>query len=64
MAKHLIDLDEAALDSARSELGTSTIRDTVNQSLRLASSARSDEVGASLDILALAELDDRGDAWR
>ena len=39
MSKHLIDLDEDALSAARAELGTMTIKDTVNQALRLAPSS-------------------------
>jgi Arc/MetJ family transcription regulator len=64
MAKHLIDLDEAALGAARAELGTTTIKDTVNEALRLASAERQDTVRRALDVLAGARLDDRADAWR
>jgi Arc/MetJ family transcription regulator len=64
MAKHLIDLDEAALGAARAELGTTTIKDTVNEALRLASAERQDSVRRALDVLADARLDDRADAWR
>lgn len=64
MAKHLIDLDEDALGAARAELGTSTIKDTVNEALRRATSRRRRKVAAALDVLADAELDDRTDAWR
>jgi Arc/MetJ family transcription regulator len=64
MAKHLIDLDEAALGAARAELGTTTIKDTVNEALRLASAERQDSVRRALDVLAGARLDDRADAWR
>jgi Arc/MetJ family transcription regulator len=64
VAKHLIDLDEDSLGAARAELGTSTIKDTVNQALRLATTARKDRVAAALDRLSAADLDDRDDAWR
>ena len=64
MAKHLIDLDEQALGAARAELGTSTIRDTVNEALRRATSQRARHVAASLDALADVDLPDRVDAWR
>lgn len=64
MAKHLIDLDEDRLGAARAELGTTTIKDTVNEALRLASSQREQRVSAALDVLAEADLDDRVDAWR
>ena len=64
MAKHLVDLDEQALGAARAELGTSTIKETVNEALRRATSQRSGRVGAALDLLASAQLDDRSEAWR
>lgn len=64
MAKHLIDLDEDRLGAARAELGTTTIKDTVNEALRLATSQREQRVSAALDVLAEADLDDRFDAWR
>ena len=64
MAKHLIDLDEDKLGAARAELGTITIRDTVNEALRRATSQRERRIAAALDVLAEAELDDRIDAWR
>jgi len=64
MSKHLIELDEAALSAARAELGTSTIKDTVNEALRQATRARQERVRAALDVLANAALDDRADAWR
>lgn len=64
MAKHLIDLDEDALGAARAELGTSTIKDTVNEALRRATTARQARVAAALDVLAHADLEDRADAWR
>lgn len=64
MAKHLIDIDEASLGAARAELGTTTIKDTVNEALRRATSQRADQVAASLDVLEQADLCDRVDAWR
>ncbi len=64
MAKHLVDLDEPALDAASAELGTDTIKDTVNEALRRASGDRARAVASSLDALATAVLDDRADAWR
>jgi Arc/MetJ family transcription regulator len=59
----LVDLDEETLAAARAELGTATIKDTVNEALRRASSKRDRRVAASLDTLAGAHLDDRADAW-
>jgi Arc/MetJ family transcription regulator len=64
MAKHLVDLDEETLEAARAELGTTTIKDTVNEALRRASYRREHRVAAALDVLASARLDDRADAWR
>jgi Arc/MetJ family transcription regulator len=64
MAKHLVDLDEEALGAARSELGTTTIKETVNEALRRAGGRREHRVAAALDRLAAAHLDDRADAWR
>jgi Arc/MetJ family transcription regulator len=64
VTKHLIDVDEDALGSARAELGTATIKDTVNEALRLATSGRERRVTAALDALASADLDDRTAAWR
>ena len=64
MAKHLVDLDEETLDAARAELGTTTIKDTVNEALRRAMKQRQRRVAAALDVLADARLDDRAEAWR
>ncbi|HUV09610.1 MAG TPA: hypothetical protein VMX12_01445 [Acidimicrobiia bacterium] len=64
MAKHLVDLDEDALRAARSELGTTTMKDTVNEALRRAGRGRDLRVGRALDALAAADLVDREDAWR
>lgn len=64
MAKHLIDLDEVALSAARTELGTTTIRDTVNEALRRATTRRERTVSKAIDLLARAKLADRTDAWR
>lgn len=64
MAKHLVDLDEETLGAARAELGTRTIKDTVNEALRRASSQRERRVAGSLDVLEEADLCDRVDAWR
>lgn len=65
MAKHLIDLDEQRLTEARAELGTRTIKDTVNEALGRAAARRADSVASALDTLATAPGgDDREDAWR
>lgn len=64
MAKHLVDVDEQSLSAARAEFGTTTIKDTVNEALRRATSDRAKRVVTALDVLAEADLDDRSDAWR
>ncbi len=63
VAKHLVDLDEKTLDLARAELGTTTIKDTVNEALRRATIRREHSIATALDVLARAHLDDRADAW-
>jgi Arc/MetJ family transcription regulator len=64
MTKHLVDIDDDTLGAARAELGTSTLKDTVNEALRLAAAPRDGRVAKALDVLAGADLDDRADAWR
>lgn len=64
MSKHLVDIDEAALSAARAELGTATIKDTVNEALRAAAAHRDPRVTKALDVLACADLVDRAEAWR
>ena len=64
MGKHLVDLDEQALSAARAELGTITIKDTVNKALQLATAKRDSRVVEAIDVLAGAELADRSEAWR
>jgi len=64
VAKHLVDIDEDALSAARAELGTETIRDTVNQALIRAAGQRAAAVRRSLDLLQGLELEDRSEAWR
>lgn len=64
MAKHLVDIDEDALSSARAELATTTIRDTVNEALRTVARHRAPQVERALDTLSKAQLEDRDAAWR
>jgi hypothetical protein len=64
MTKRLVDIDEVALDAARLQLGTTTIKATVNEALRLVGSDRSEVVRDSMDVLAAMPLSDRDDAWR
>ena len=64
MTKRLVDIDEEALDAARSQLGTTTIKATVNEALRLVGSDRSEIVRNAMDVLSAMPLSDRDDAWR
>jgi hypothetical protein len=64
VAKHLVDIDEQALSSARAELGTGTIKDTVNRALRLVGGDRATDVKTRLDALVAADLAPRESAWR
>ncbi len=64
MGKRLIDIAENALEAARAELGTVTIKDTVNEALRRIAGTRDDEVAHALDALAGLPPMDRSDAWR
>lgn len=63
MAKHLVDIDEKALGAARAELGTNTIKETVNEALRHVSRGRSKSVSRAIEALARAKLEDRDRAW-
>lgn len=64
MTKHLVDIDDETLGAARAEMGTSTLKDTVNEALRRAAATRDDRVSFALDTLAGADLVDREEAWR
>jgi Arc/MetJ family transcription regulator len=64
MGKHLVDIDEQALSAARSELGTRTIKETVNRALRQAVKDRDKKVKQAFDVLAGSDLAAREDAWR
>jgi Arc/MetJ family transcription regulator len=64
VGKHLVDIDEQALSAARSELGTRTIKETVNRALRQAVKDRDKRVKKAFEVLAGTELAAREDAWR
>jgi Arc/MetJ family transcription regulator len=64
VGKHLVDIDEKALSAARSELGTRTIKETVNRALRQAVKDRDERVKKAFEVLAGTELASREDAWR
>jgi Arc/MetJ family transcription regulator len=64
MAKHLVDIDETALAAAQAELGTASMKDTVNEALRRAGAQRSTKVQNALDRLAQRRISPREEAWR
>lgn len=64
MTKRLIDIDDRALAGARALLGTSTMKETVNEALRRAATARQVQLEAALDALASTDFPDRAAAWR
>jgi Arc/MetJ family transcription regulator len=63
MARHLVDIDEKALMAAKRELGTKTVRGTVNEALRRVATRRDRGMTRALDTLADAKLADRTTAW-
>ncbi len=63
MTKRLVDIDDDVLGAARAELGTTTLKETVNQALQQVAGGRAEQVDAALDLLAGSDLSDRGDAW-
>ena len=64
MAKHLVDIDEAVLALAQAELGTSTMKDTVNEALRRTGARRTIRVQKALDRLGCRQFPERDQAWR
>lgn len=49
MSRTVIDIDREALEAARSELGTATVKDTVNEALRRVASERLNRQLEALD---------------
>ena len=64
MSKRLVDIDDSVLEAAQAELGTATIKATVNEALRRAGERRAEGIREALNVLATAALSDRDDAWR
>lgn len=64
MAKHLVEIDEELLGAAKAELGTTTLKETVEAALRRAAVGRVERVREALDTLARAALTARSAAWR
>jgi len=64
----LVDLPQGytqrALAAARAELGTKTLKDTVNEALRRVAPNRQHRVARAFDTLSKAKLRDRSEAWR
>jgi hypothetical protein len=52
------------LAAAQAELGTASMKDTVNEALRRASVGRGSRVQKALDRLGRRRLPPREDAWR
>jgi Arc/MetJ family transcription regulator len=55
MTKRLVDIDDEILDEARRALGTTTLKDTVNQSLRNAAEASRRRKITKQDLQAFVE---------
>jgi Arc/MetJ family transcription regulator len=64
MGKHLVDIDEAALAAAQAELGTASMKDTVNEALRRTIVRRNARVQKALDRLGQRRRPPREEAWR
>ncbi|HEX6395732.1 MAG TPA: hypothetical protein VFZ97_20045 [Acidimicrobiales bacterium] len=64
MTKHLVDIDDEALAVAQAELGTASMKETVNEALRRAGVGRSTKVRKALDRLGRRSLPPREQAWR
>jgi Arc/MetJ family transcription regulator len=63
MSKHLVDIDEAALAAAQAELGTGSMKETVNEALKRAGAGRDSRVRQALDRLGRRQLPPREEAW-
>jgi Arc/MetJ family transcription regulator len=64
VSKHLVDIDDEILGAAQAEMGTATIKETVNEALRRASEVKTRRARQALDVLARAKLADRDESWR
>ncbi len=64
VTKRLVAIDDNTLRAAQAELGTTTLKDTVDMALRRVAEGRSQEVERRLTSLANHDLRDRADAWR
>jgi hypothetical protein len=64
MRKRLVEIDDILLDAARMQLGTGTVKATIEEALRRVSGSRHDSVPSALEVLAQAAPTDRSAAWR
>jgi Arc/MetJ family transcription regulator len=64
VSKHLVDIDETALAAAQAELGTGSMKETVNEALKRAGAGRDSRVRRALERLGRRELPPREEAWR
>jgi hypothetical protein len=64
VTKHLVDIDEGALQAARAKLGSKTIKETVNRALLQTGGEHQRAVKRRLDLLAGTDLAARDQAWR
>ncbi len=62
--KHLVDIDETSLTAAQAELGTASMKETVNEALKRAGGGRDAKVREALDRLGRRKLSPREEAWR
>jgi Arc/MetJ family transcription regulator len=58
MARTVVDIDPEALDAARHELGTKTIKDTVNEALRQVAARRRRQQIAAIDKYPVEPIDE------
>jgi Arc/MetJ family transcription regulator len=64
MSKHLVDIDENALTAAQAELGTASMKETVNEALKRAGAGRDAKVREALDRLGRRKVGPREEAWQ
>ena len=64
VTKRLVAIDDETLLVAQAELGTTTLRETVDVALRRVAESRLEAVDRRLASLADHDLIDRAEAWR
>jgi Arc/MetJ family transcription regulator len=63
MTRRFVGIDDDLLAIAQGSLGTTTIKATVNEALRLAGASRVSPIEKALDDLAMMTTIDRADPW-